>query len=154
MPDGVLSGDAPQVRAPLNLRILRKGIQTRVRASRVLDLAATLRVRKGAKGAKGSRAWAAFHRRPFCCWNDPDDWAVAGRAWAAVMARKQMFQKLIDFTVLVAAQFDVFLEGQISRAARLFGGLKGGNGFKPNTVKFFTRLICWHGRRNNTITGM
>jgi hypothetical protein len=65
-----------------------------------------------------------------------------------------MFQKLIDFTVLVAAQFDVLLEGQISRAARCFSGLKGGNGFKPDTVKLFTRLFCWHGRRNNTITGM
>jgi hypothetical protein len=91
---------------------------------------------------------------PFCCRNDADYWAVAGRAWEAVMTRKQMFQKLIDFTVLVAAQFDVFLEGQISRAARLFSGLKGGNCFKPDTVKLFTRLICWHGRRNNTITGM
>jgi len=154
MPDGVLSGDAPQVRAPLNLRILRKGIQTRVRASRVLDLAATLRVRKGAKGAKGSRAWAAFHRRPFCCWNDPDDWAVAGRAWAAIVTLEQMFQKLIDFTVLVAAQFDVFLEGQIARTSGFFRGMKSSNSFEPDTVKLFTRLICWHGRRNNTTTEM
>jgi hypothetical protein len=70
------------------------------------------------------------------------------------MAREQMLQKLIDLAVFVAAQFDVLLEGQVSRAARLFGGLKGGNGLKPDTVKLFTRLICWHGRRNNTITGM
>jgi hypothetical protein len=70
------------------------------------------------------------------------------------MARKQMFQEFIDFTMLVAAQFDIFLEGQISRAARLFSGLKGCNGFKPNTVKLFTRQFWWHGRRNNTITGM
>jgi hypothetical protein len=70
------------------------------------------------------------------------------------MTRKQMFQKVIDLAVLVAAQFDIFLEGQISRAARLFSGLKGCNGFKPDTVKLFTRLFCWHGRRNNTLTGM
>lgn len=70
------------------------------------------------------------------------------------MARKQMFQKVIDLAVLIAAQFDVLLEGQISRAACFFSGLKGVNGFKPDTVKLFTRLICWHGRRNNTITGM
>lgn len=70
------------------------------------------------------------------------------------MARKQMFQEFIDFTMLVAAQFDIFLEGQISRVARLSSGLKGRNGFKPDTVKLFTRLICWHRRRNNTITGM
>lgn len=70
------------------------------------------------------------------------------------MARKQMFQEFIDFTVLVAAQFDIFVEGQISRAARLSSGLKGRNRFKPNTVKLFTRLVCWHGRRNDTITGM
>jgi len=70
------------------------------------------------------------------------------------MARKQMFQKVIDLAVLVAAQFDILLEGQISRAASLSGGLKGCNGFKPDTVKLFTRLICRHGRRNNTITGM
>jgi hypothetical protein len=65
-----------------------------------------------------------------------------------------MFQELIDFTVLVAAQLDIFLEGQVSRAAGLSSGLKGGNGFKPDTVKLFTRLVCWHGRRNNTLTGI
>ncbi len=70
------------------------------------------------------------------------------------MTREEMFQKVVDLAVLVAAQFDVFLEGQVSRAASLSGGLKGSNGFKPDAVKLFTRLICWHGRRNNTITGM
>jgi len=70
------------------------------------------------------------------------------------MTREQMFQKVIDLAVLVAAQFDVFLKGYVSRAARLFSGLKGGNGLKPYAVKLFTRLICWHGRRNNTITGI
>ena len=128
--------------------------QLAYRRSWVLELAAALQVREGAKGAKGSWAWAALHKRSLGCLNDADYWAVAGRAWEAVVTREQMFQKVIDLAVLVAAQFDVFLEGQISRAARLSSGLKGGNGFKPDTVKFFTRLICWHGRRNNTITGM
>lgn len=141
---------------PLNLRILHIGIQTTVSVSPVVvpESAATLQVRQGAKGAKGSRAWAAFYERPLGCWNDADYWTVTGRAREAVVARKQMFQELIDFTVLVAAQFDIFLEGQISRAARLFSGLKGRNRFKPDAVKLVTRLVCWHGRRNNTITGM
>jgi hypothetical protein len=128
--------------------------QLAYRRSWVVESAAALQVREGAKGAQGSRAWAAFYERPLGCWNYADYRAVTGRAREAVMARKQMFQEFIDFTMLVAAQFDIFLEGQISRAARLFSGLKGCNGFKPNTVKLFTRQFCWHGRRNNTITGM
>jgi len=52
----------------------------------VLELAATLQVRKGVKGAKGSRAWAAFCERSMGCWNDGDYWAVASRAGEAVMA--------------------------------------------------------------------
>jgi hypothetical protein len=143
-----------QVRRRLTFAFCAKEFKQEFAYRGFLELATTLQVREGAKGAKRSRAWAAFYERPVGCWNDADYWAVAGWAREAVMARKQMFQKLIDLTMLVAAQFDVFLEGQISRAACLFGSLKGVNGFKPDTVKLFTRLICWHGRRNNTITGM
>ena len=81
------------------------------RRSWVLELAAALQVREWAKGAKGSRAWAAFYERPLGCWNDADYWAVAGGARKAVVTREQMFQKVIDLAVLVAAQFDVFLKG-------------------------------------------
>ena len=85
--------------------------QLAYRRSWVLESAATLQVREGAKGAKGSRAWAAFYERPLGCWNDADYWAIAGRARKAVVTREQMFQEVIDLAVLVAAQFDVFLEG-------------------------------------------
>ncbi len=128
--------------------------QLAYRRSWVLESAAALQVREGAKRAKGSRAWATFYERPLACWNDVDYWTVAGGARKTVVTREQMFQKVIDLAVFVAAQFDVLLEGQISRAASLSSGLKGCNGFKPDTVKLFTRLICRHGRRNNTITGM
>jgi hypothetical protein len=78
------------------------------RRSWLLELAAALQVREG---AKGSRAWAAFHERPLSCWNDADYWTVAGRARKAIVTREQMLQKVIDLAVLVAAQFDVFLKG-------------------------------------------
>ncbi len=65
-----------------------------------------------------------------------------------------MFQKLINFTVFVATEFDVFLEGKIARTAGFFGGMKSSDGFEPDTVKLFTRLVYWHGRRNNTTTEM
>ncbi|MGB9244577.1 MAG: hypothetical protein WCC03_14590 [Candidatus Acidiferrales bacterium] len=65
-----------------------------------------------------------------------------------------MLQKLINFAVLVAAELDIFLEGKIARTAGFFGGMKSSDSFEPDTVKLFTRLICWHGRRNNTTTEM
>ncbi len=65
-----------------------------------------------------------------------------------------MLQKLINFAVFVAAEFDVFLEGKIARTAGFFRGMKSCNSFEPDALKLFTRLICWHGRRNNTTTEM
>jgi hypothetical protein len=81
------------------------------RRSWVLESAAALQVREGARGANGSRAWASFYERPRGCWNDADYWTVASGARKAVVTREQMFQKVIDLAVLVAAQFDVFLKG-------------------------------------------
>lgn len=86
--------------------------------------------------------------------HDANDWTVAGGTRVAVMAGEQVLQKLINLAVLVAAQFDIFLEGKIARTASFFRGMKSSNGFEPDTVKLFTRLIGWHGRRNNTTTKM
>jgi hypothetical protein len=122
--------------------------------SRPCELAATLQVRQGAKGPRGSRVQAALLSRVSCGRNDGDDRAVPCGAWVAVVAREQMFQEFIDLTVLVAAEFYVFLERKVAGAPRFFRSVKSVNCFEPDTVKLFTRMVCWHGRRNNTTTEM
>jgi hypothetical protein len=119
MTAGILQPDAEQralrilVQRRLTFAFYAKEFKQQLapRWSGVLELAAALQVREGAKGANRSRAWAAFHNRPLGCWHDADYWAVAGGARKAVVTREQMFQKVIDPSVLVAAQFDVFLKG-------------------------------------------
>ena len=141
------------LQAPKTFAFCREEFKRRL-TPRPCDLAATLQVRQGAKGARGSRVQAALLSRLFYWWNDGDDRAVPCGAWVAVVAREQMFQELIDLTVLVAAEFYVFSERKVAGAPRFFRGVKSGNCVEPDTVKLFTRMVCWHGRRNNTTTEM
>src|ERR1700720_865085 len=65
-----------------------------------------------------------------------------------------MLQKGVNFSMFVPAELDVFLEGKVTRAAGLSSEMKSGNCFELDTVELFTRLLCWHGRRNHTTTEM
>jgi hypothetical protein len=85
---------------------------------------------------------------------DPDDRPVSSGARVTVVAREQMLQKGVNFSMFVPAELDIFLEGKVTRAAGLFSGMKSGNCFELDTVELFTRLLCWHGRRNHTTTEM
>jgi hypothetical protein len=85
---------------------------------------------------------------------DPDDRPVSSGARVTVVAREQMLQKGVNFSMFVPAELDVFLEGKVTRAAGLSSGMKSGNCFELDTVELFTRLLCWHGRRNHTTTEM
>jgi hypothetical protein len=117
----------------------------------VAELSAAL---KNGEAAERPRGWAIFNEMMFGWCHDSDDRSVSSGARVTVVAGEQMLQKGVNFSMFVPAELDVFLEGKVTRAAGLFSGMKSGNCFELDTVELFTRLFCWHGRRNHTTTEM
>jgi len=106
-------------------------------------------------GAAGpALGWTIFNEMLFGWPYDPDDRAVSGGARVTVVAREQMLQKGVNFLVLGPAELDIFLEGKVTGTAGLFSGMKSSNCLELDTVELFTRLLCWHGRRNHTTSEM
>jgi hypothetical protein len=104
------------------------------------------------EGAERMRDFGADAETVFGWPGDTDNGAVACGAGVAVVANEKMFEERIDFLMFVAGNLNVFVKGEITRAPRLPGRMKGGDGFKLDAIQFFARLLVWHGRRNHTIS--
>jgi hypothetical protein len=117
----------------------------------VAELSAAL---QNGEAAGPARGWTNFDEMLFGWSCDPDNRPVSSGARVAVVAREQMLQKGVNFSMFVPAQLDVFLEGKVTRAAGLFSEMKSSNCLELDTVELFTQLFRRHGRRNHTTTEM
>ena len=117
----------------------------------VAELSAAL---QNGEAAEPARGWTIFYEMLFGWSCNPDNRPVSSGARVAVVAREQMLQKGVNFSMFVPAELDVFLEGKVTRAAGLFSGMKSSNCLELDTVELFTQLFRRHGRRNHMTTEM
>jgi hypothetical protein len=72
---------------------------------------------------------------------DSDDGSIPRRAGIAVVAGEEMFDERVDFIVFGASDLDIFVEGEVTGAAGVSGGMECRDRFELDAVELFARLL-------------